>query len=210
MSAVRRLPFVGATRRLLATTAAPGPSQDGCSSNKSENLVCPQINSHVQAAINEQINVEYGAAYTYLSISFHFAKSNVGLLGFSKLYRAMSVEEVGHANKLASYLLERNGSIDLRTIQKPSSCSWSNIGTTMNETVRMENTVSEALSQLYRIAEKHNDLVTTDFIVSEFFKEQIDEIRTLYLLIAKWRTLEKAPDGAFQLNRELLKKHESD
>ncbi|XP_058450482.1 ferritin heavy chain B-like [Malaya genurostris] len=209
MSAVRRIPFLRLTKRLFATTAAPGPNQE-CNNNRPENLVSPQINSHIQAAINEQINAEYGAAYTYLSISFHFAKSSVGLLGFSRMYRSMSEEEVSHADKLARYLLERNGSVDLRSIQKPASCSWSNIGTTMNETVRMENSVSEALSQLYRIAEKHDDLVTTDFIVSEFFKEQIDEIRTIYLLIAKWRTLEKAPDGVYQLDRELLKKYDSD
>ncbi|KXJ70174.1 hypothetical protein RP20_CCG024590 [Aedes albopictus] len=187
------------------TTNSPSCDSDDC---KVENLVSPAINSHVQNAINEQINIELTAGYTYLSMSFHFAKSTVGLIGFSKLYCTMSKEELDHAKTLAQYLLKRNGSIDLGPIRKPPSCSWSNIGTTLNETIRLENSVSESLSRLYQLAERHNDPVTADFIVTEFFKEQIESIRSVNLLVARWRTLEKAPNGVYLMDQELRNKND--
>lgn len=120
----------------------------------------------------------------------------------------MSKEELGHARSLAEYLLKRNGCVDLGPIRKPPSCSWSNIGTTLNETLRLENCVSESLSALYRLAERHNDPVTADFIVTEFFKEQIESIRSVNLLVARWRTLEKAPNGVYLLDQELRNKND--
>lgn len=224
---IRHIPRVRChLKRLFSskTTNSPSCDSDDC---KVENLVSPAINSHVQNAINEQINTELTAGYTYLSMSFHFAKSTVGLIGFSskiisfglliverliyfvlELYCTMSKEELDHAKSLAQYLLKRNSSIDLGPIRKPPSCSWSNIGTTLNETIRLENSVSEALSGLYRLAERHNDPVTADFIVTEFFKEQIESIRSVNLLVARWRTLEKAPNGVYLMDQELRNKHD--
>ncbi|XP_055541059.1 soma ferritin-like [Wyeomyia smithii] len=206
MFPLRRIPFTFVSKRFLSNNDS-NPSCDP--SGKAENLAPSKISADVQAVINEQINAELSAAYTYLAISYYFAKSTVGLMGFSKFYQAMSAEEIEHGNKLARYLLARNGSVDLHTVKKPAHCSWGNIGTTLNETIRLESCVSECLSQLYRTAEKHHDLVTTDFIVGEFLKEQIESIRDVNLLIAKWRTLEKAPDGAYLLDRELQRKHQN-
>lgn len=118
----------------------------------------------------------------------------------------MYEEEMIHADTLAQYLLKRNGCIDLGSIKKPATCSWANISTTLNETVRLENSVSESLSNIYRLAEKHHDMVTADFIVTEFLKEQIESVRSVNLLIAKWRSLEKAPDGTYLMDRELEEK----
>lgn len=224
MSIFRQLRIATNRHRLLSTRAiAPSSESNG----KTENLASPSINTSIQNAINEQINAEFAAGYAYISMSYHFSKSTVGLMGFSgmipipqsrskerfstyhhlsDLYRTMSKEELDHADSLAHYLLTRNGSVDLGPIRKPASCSWSNIGTTLNETLRLENCVSESLSALYRMAEKHNDPVTTDFIATEFLKEQIESIRSINLLVARWRSLEKAPNGIYLLDRELRKK----
>ncbi|KAL1377302.1 hypothetical protein pipiens_004197 [Culex pipiens pipiens] len=206
MFVLRRLPLSTLpARRLFASGRVICPPEDPAQpdGSKSENLAAPQINALVQGAINEQINSELFASHTYLSMSYFFARSGVGLMGFSGLYRSMSQEEQSHADALAKYLLKRNGAVELNTIKKPATCSWANIGTTLNETVRLENCVSESLSTLYRLAEKHNDVVTTDFIVTEFLNEQIESIREVNLLIARWRTLEKTPNGVYLLNREL-------
>ncbi|XP_062547339.1 ferritin heavy chain-like [Armigeres subalbatus] len=203
---IRYIPRFGThVKRIFSSKPTNSPS---CESGdcKNENLVPPLIGSLIQNAINDQINAELAAGYTYLSISYYFAKSTVGLLGFSKLYRDMSQEELDHAKSLARYLLERNGSVDLSTIRKPPSCSWSNISTTLNETLRLENNVSESLSKLYRLAEQQNDPTTADFIVTEFFKDQIESIRSVNLLVARWRTLDKAPDGVYLLDKELRMK----
>ncbi|XP_065085816.1 ferritin-2 heavy chain-like [Ochlerotatus camptorhynchus] len=203
MSIFRQLKLATSRNRLLSTKLiAPSRETNG----KVENLAAPSINTSIHNAINEQINVELAAGYTYLSISYHFSKSTVGLMGLSDLYRVMSKEELDHADSLAHYVLKRNGSVDLGSIRKPPSCSWSNIGTTLNETLRLENCVSESLSTLYRLAEKHNDPVTTDFIATEFLKEQIESIRSINLLVARWTSLEKAPNGVYLLDRELRKK----
>lgn len=200
-----RIATIATNKNRLLSTKLISPTCE--TSSKTENLAPPVISSTIQSAINEQINAELVAGYTYLSISHHFAKSTVGLIGFADLYRSMSKEEWSHADTLAQYLLKRNGSVDLGTIRKPPTCSWSNIGTTLNETVRLENGVSESLSALYRLAEKHNDPVTTDFIATEFLREQIESIRSINLLVARWRSLEKAPNGVYLMDKELRKEN---
>ncbi|XP_055598502.1 soma ferritin-like [Uranotaenia lowii] len=173
---------------------------------RDDNLANPLINSKVQAVINEQINRELNAAYTYLSVSHYFARSNVALLGFSKWYKEMSKEETEHANMLAEYLLQRNGYVELHTLKKPPCICWNNLNITFDETIRMENCISESLSNVYHVATKYQDPMTADFIVNQFFREQIDGIRQLNLLQTRWRTLQKAPDGIFRLDREIVRR----
>lgn len=86
MFLLRRLALSTLTnRRLFASGRVICPPEDPAQpdGSKSENLAAPQINALVQGAINEQINSELFASHTYLSMSYFFARSGVGLMGFS-------------------------------------------------------------------------------------------------------------------------------
>ncbi|EMS58936.1 Ferritin-1, chloroplastic [Triticum urartu] len=56
-----------------------------------------------EAAINEQINVEYNASYAYHSLYAYFDRDNVALKGFAKFFKESSDEEREHAEMLMEY-----------------------------------------------------------------------------------------------------------
>ena len=65
----------------------------------------------MQSAINEQIALEMLSANLYLSMSAHYA--SVGLDGFAHWYYVQYREELGHAEDMMKYSIERG---------QPNSC----------------------------------------------------------------------------------------
>uniref|UniRef100_A0ACD6AL94 Uncharacterized protein n=1 Tax=Avena sativa TaxID=4498 RepID=A0ACD6AL94_AVESA len=72
-----------------------------------------------EAALNEQINVEYNASYAYHSLYAYFDRDNVALKGFAKFFKESSDEERGHAEKLMEYQNRRGGRVRLQSIVTP-------------------------------------------------------------------------------------------
>uniref|UniRef100_K3ZJZ0 Ferritin n=1 Tax=Setaria italica TaxID=4555 RepID=K3ZJZ0_SETIT len=72
-----------------------------------------------EAAINEQINVEYNASYAYHSLFAYFDRDNVALKGFAKFFKESSDEEREHAEKLMKYQNTRGGRVRLQSIVTP-------------------------------------------------------------------------------------------
>ncbi|KAL0450977.1 UNVERIFIED_CONTAM: Ferritin-1, chloroplastic [Sesamum latifolium] len=56
-----------------------------------------------EAAINEQINVEYCVSYVYHALYAYFDRDNVALKGLAKFFKEGSQEEREHAEKLMEY-----------------------------------------------------------------------------------------------------------
>nr|GMC84118.1 ferritin-3, chloroplastic-like [Ipomoea batatas] len=72
-----------------------------------------------EAAINEQINVEYSASYVYHSMYAYFDRDNVALKGMAKFFKESSEEEREHAEKLMKYQNTRGGRVKLHSILNP-------------------------------------------------------------------------------------------
>uniref|UniRef100_A0A803NUD2 Ferritin n=1 Tax=Cannabis sativa TaxID=3483 RepID=A0A803NUD2_CANSA len=74
-----------------------------------------------EAAINEQINVEYNVSYAYHALYAYFDRDNVALKGFAKFFKESSEEEREHAEKLMEYQNKRGGKVKLQSILMPHS-----------------------------------------------------------------------------------------
>jgi ferritin len=68
----------------------------------------------VQDAINDQINNELSASYTYLAMSAYCEREN--FTGCAKWLRLQSEEEYGHGMRLLDFLLARDGTVKLKAI----------------------------------------------------------------------------------------------
>ena len=75
------------------------------------------ISKSIQDAINDQINKELFSSYFYLAMSTYYAESNFA--GFASWMKVQSTEEYSHAMKFYHYVIERNGHVELETIEKP-------------------------------------------------------------------------------------------
>ncbi|GAY32104.1 hypothetical protein CUMW_000630 [Citrus unshiu] len=74
-----------------------------------------------EAAINEQINVEYNVSYVYHALYAYFDRDNIALRGLAKFFKESSEEEREHAEKFMEYQNLRGGKVKLHSIMQPPS-----------------------------------------------------------------------------------------
>ncbi|XP_050087593.1 soma ferritin-like [Anopheles aquasalis] len=183
------------TRR-FTSTAFPTA---GCGEKESKiNLVPHSVSDTIAAGINKQINAEQTTSIIYRSMSYHFRSSTVGLLGLGAFYRKLANEEFEHGERLAEFLLLRNGVVSLDAIPKLINRQWSvDIGCTLQQTITLEMKMSYGLSQLYRIAQSEQDVLLMDLLAGHFLKEQCQSLRMLQLLVSKWNQMRAISGGLY-------------
>ncbi|KAF7053338.1 hypothetical protein CFC21_061294, partial [Triticum aestivum] len=129
-----------------------------------------------EAAINEQINVEYNASYAYHSLYAYFDRDNVALKGFAKFFKESSDEEREHAEMLMEYQNRRGGRVRLQSIVTPlTEFDHSEKGDAlyaMELALALEKLVNEKLHNLHSVATRCNDPQLSDFVESQFLQEQ--------------------------------------
>lgn len=130
-------------------------------------------------AINKQINMELYASYVYLSMAYHFDRSDVALHGLHKYFKKASDEERGHAEKLMKYQNKRGGTIVLTDIKTPSKGNWGIAKDAMIEALNLEKEVNSSLLEIHALASTHNDANFVDFLETEYLQEQVDAIKEI-------------------------------
>jgi ferritin heavy chain len=144
---------------------------------KDQSLARQKFVDECEAAINEQINVEYNASYAYHSLFAYFDRDNVALKGFAKFFKESSDEERDHAEKLIKYQNMRGGRVRLQSIVTPlTEFDHPEKGDAlyaMELALALEKLVNEKLHNLHSVASRCNDPQLTDFVESEFLEEQV-------------------------------------
>lgn len=153
----------------------------------------------IEAAINDQINHEFEAAYLYLSMSAHF--ESCGLPGFATWMRLQSQEELTHGMKLFDYVHARGGRAKLHEIGAPPQQFGKPLEVT-RLVLEHEQKVTQLINHLYEIAAQERDYVTAAQL-QWFLSEQVEEEKSAGDIVAR---LEIAGDNANALlviDREL-------
>ncbi|KAL5517120.1 hypothetical protein EMCRGX_G002594 [Ephydatia muelleri] len=132
-----------------------------------------------EAGINKQINMELYAMYTYTSMAFYFERDDVDLKGFAKFFRDSAKEELEHAEKFMKFQTERGGRIVLQDIKRPDKDEWGTGLDAMETALALEKTVNQALLDLHKVSDKHNDYHMSDFIEANFLGEQVESIKKI-------------------------------
>ncbi|XP_066336533.1 ferritin-1, chloroplastic-like [Miscanthus floridulus] len=160
-----------------------------------------------EAALNEQINVEYNASYAYHSLFAYFDRDNVALKGFAKFFKESSDEEREHAEKLMEYQNKRGGRVRLQSIVTPlTEFDHPEKGDAlyaMELALALEKLVNEKLHNLHGVATRCNDPQLTDFIESEFLEEQVEAINKISKYVAQLRRVGKG-HGVWHFDQMLL------
>ena len=121
--------------------------------------------------INEQINFEQASAYLYLSMVYELESRS--LEGFGRWMRAQHHEELEHAAKMASYLLQRG----VRPLQKaipdvPNK--WGTVPEIFEAALEHEKEVTKRIEAIVKLAIAEKDYNAEDFF-REFVAEQVEE-----------------------------------
>lgn len=160
-----------------------------------------------EAALNEQINVEYNASYAYHSLFAYFDRDNVALKGFAKFFKESSDEEREHAEKLMEYQNKRGGRVRLQSIVTPLTefdhAEKGDALYAMELALALEKLVNEKLHNLHSVATRCNDPQLTDFVESEFLQEQVEAIKKISEYVSQLRRVGKG-HGVWHFDQMLL------
>src|SRR5262249_59236373 len=107
------------------------------------------LNEAMQAAINEQINNELFAMYSYLAMSAYCEHKQ--FRGCAHWMRLQSQEEHTHAMRLYDFLIARQGRVKLRPISEPQF-NFASVPDVFQKAFQQEQTVTAQINALYELA----------------------------------------------------------
>ncbi|KAL2549809.1 Ferritin-2 [Forsythia ovata] len=172
-----------------------------------DSLARQKFADECEAAINEQINVEYNVSYVYHAMFAYFDRDNVALKGLAKFFEESSEEERGHAEKLMEYQNKRGGKVKLQSILMPLSefdhAEKGDALYAMELALSLEKLTNEKLLNLHAVASRKNDVQLSDFVESEFLAEQVESIKKISEYVAQLRRVGKG-HGVWHFDQMLL------
>ncbi|ERL93349.1 hypothetical protein D910_10641 [Dendroctonus ponderosae] len=168
----------------LVKQKSSGSDRKKCGKNE-EHPGRHKFHKEVEAALNEQIEIEFKASFAYLSMACYYGKSQVALPGCQGFFMKMHEEEHEHGIVFLNYVLMRGGQVQVPCIKPPDIQDWKDISKTFLTAVRLESQVKEKLEKLVVLAEKHRDHQLVDFVSGRFLEEHNKSIQTLGRLLTR-------------------------
>jgi ferritin len=157
------------------------------------------LNEVMQEAINEQINNELFAMYSYLSMSAYCEHKL--LRGCAHWMRLQSQEEYTHAMRLYDFLIARQGRVKLRPIAQPQF-EFAAVPEVFQKALEQEQVVTGQINSLYELA--FNQKAFAALVELEWFiNEQVEEEKTARDIVYKFHLVKDDPAALLDLDREL-------
>lgn len=157
------------------------------------------ISSTLQAAYNDQINLELASSYAYLQMAAFLDEEN--LPGMSAWMRLQAEEERVHAMKFFDFVLERDGHVELTAIAAPA-LSLTTALSAFEGSLEHEQRVTAAINDLYAMASDERDYASYP-LLNWFVEEQIEEEATVGLIVEQLKMIGDDRTALLMLDREL-------
>lgn len=153
----------------------------------------------IEKALNDQIQAEFQSAYLYLAMSARFETMN--LKGFAHWLQLQWQEETMHAMKFYNFLLQRNGTVELKTLEQPKTPFKTPIEA-FEEVLEHEQYITGRIHQLYDLATEKRDYPLQS-LLHWFIDEQVEEEDAARAIIDTLRLIGDEGPNLFLLDREL-------
>ena len=157
------------------------------------------MNTTVLNAINEQINSEFEASYTYLAMAGFCERQRFS--GAARWLRSQSDEERLHGLKLFDFVLARDGAVDLKTIEEPKG-TFESLGEVFEQALAHERRVTQQINALYELCFKEKAFAEMTEL-QWFLTEQVEEEKAAREWVARFRLVGDDPGSLLDLDREL-------
>jgi Ferritin-like protein len=140
-----------------------------------------KLTKKTEKLLNDQVNMELGAAYQYQAMAAHF--ESLGLEGFAKWMDNQAKEEIEHSRKFYDYLLSRNGKVVLEALGKPKG-NFKTVKEVFEDSLKHEQSVTKSIEAIYENVRKEKDYGAEVFL-NWFVSEQEEEEETVQKIIDK-------------------------
>lgn len=158
-----------------------------------------KIDAKYADAINDQVSLEYTASLVYRQLAADMEA--IDLTGFAQWFWAQAEEEIEHAQKFTQYLLDRDAHPVIQTI-KLEGKTVDNPLDAFKAALAHEELVSEAIRNLYRVADEVGDIDSRP-LLHWFLDEQIEEESTVSEIIGRLELLDGNGSGILDLDKQL-------
>ncbi len=158
------------------------------------------IPQKVADRLNEQINHEYMASWTYTAMAWTLERMN--LKAFAKWFFLQAKEEKGHAEKIANYLNDQGGTVRLKMLAEPKS-DYKSVEEIFQTALDHEKKVTKQVHEILALSRSENDPATENFIAWKV-SEQVEEVASIEYL---WSIVKTAtsPKELFMLEGKIAK-----
>lgn len=157
------------------------------------------LSDKMQTALNDQINMEFGASFQYLAMAAYFESQN--LMGFANWMHVQSEEENLHAMKFYDYINSRRGRVTLKALNAPKT-DWSSPLEAFQDALKHEQKVTTSINNLVNLAIQESDHATNSFL-KWFVDEQVEEEANVDAVIQDLKRIGESSQGLFMLDREM-------
>lgn len=139
------------------------------------------ISEKMSKRLNEQVNNEFFAFWTYQAMAYSF--DTMGFKGFSSWFGEQAKEEMSHAMKIAHYLLEQGAEVKLGQLPQPKT-DYKTVEEIVNGALEHELKVTRQIGEIATQAVQEGDHATRVFN-DWFVKEQVEEVSTITEMLQK-------------------------
>ncbi|UCF40984.1 MAG: ferritin [Gemmatimonadota bacterium] len=153
----------------------------------------------VVKAINDQIAMEFKAAYTYLSMSAYFENKN--LPGFARWMRMQYEEELAHALRLFDFLTDLGARVELQQIPQPPADYDSTLAA-FQAALQHEQKVTASINKIYDLAVKESHY-PTQLQMQWFVNEQVEEEKSVGDVISQLQLVGDNGPALLMLDKQL-------
>jgi ferritin len=133
------------------------------------------IDPKLEKALNDQVNKELQAWYSYLSLAAYCKSLNFN--GFGAYMEMHAREEQAHAHRLMNYVLDRGAKVELQSIVPPKT-EYASLVDVFNHAVEQERDNTRSIYELYELAKDVKDHSTVAAL-QWFLDEQVEEEKVM-------------------------------
>jgi ferritin len=160
----------------------------------------------LEKALNDQINLEFQSAYSYLGMAAYF--EHTAFSGFAQWMKLQGQEELSHAQKFFAYVVDRGGKVQLKALPQPK-CDYATALEAFQASLAHEQQVSASICALYELATAEKDYATLSFL-KWFLDEQVEEEKTVTDMIVKLEFVGENRNGLYHIDKLAAKRAAAD
>ncbi|MCP4728007.1 MAG: ferritin [bacterium] len=160
------------------------------------------LTNKMEEALNNQLNAEFYSSYLYLSMSAYC--SNLNMNGAANWMKMQSEEEHMHAMKIFDFIIDRDGKVNLKMINKPET-EWKSITDVFENVQKHEALVTKSINDLVDKAIHEKDHAVTTFL-QWFVTEQVEEEATVKTIVDKLKLVGDNSVALFMIDGELAQR----
>ncbi len=157
------------------------------------------LSEKIQQLLNKQLNTEFHSAYTYLSLAAYF--EDLDLNGFAHWMKIQYQEELLHADKIYTFINNRDARVILEPLAAPRA-AWASPLEAFKSALANEQVLSQKIYEVVDEALQERDHATHAFM-QWFVNEQVEEEAIVRDIVSDIERVIESKDGLFLMDRDL-------